>query len=434
MTSEGVVRSQLTPSGPEPVSAITPGGRHAAVSGAALVAGRIASMGLGFVAWLIAARLFSPAEVGIASSLVSGMMLCVQLALVGIGSALIVHYPRHADAPGRLLATALRSVAATSLVVAVAFVAVLVATSQELRPVVLMPSIAVAFVALTAFGTLNTLVDHVSIAIRRGDQVLLRNTVFGVVTVIGLFVIPATVDMTGSLAIVLAWVAAGAAACALAAVQLWRSTIGAGGDRGYDRALARRLVATGVPNWMLTLTERAPALVMPILVTEFFSPTTAAFWYAVWMMGWVVMIVPISMGQTLLAEIARHPDHVRRTTGAAIRGSLLLGAAGALAMAILAGFALSFLGRAYADAGQVALRVLLISVLPVTVIQGYYAVCRARGALREAVLVGAAVGAVSVAAALVSGSASGLVGMAAAWVIVQSAAAVWAAIRIRALV
>ncbi|HEX7172789.1 MAG TPA: lipopolysaccharide biosynthesis protein [Candidatus Limnocylindria bacterium] len=411
------------------------GGGQAEVmfSGIGLIAGRVAAMGLGFVSWLLAARLFSPAEVGLASGLVSAMMLCVQLALLGIGSAAIAAFPRHRKAPDRLFNTGATSVVMTSGLVGVGFLALAAFALEELR-VVATAGYAAAFLAMTVFGTLNTYYDYVSIAIHRGAQILLRNTAFGLVVIIAIALVWGTSGLPGSLAIIVGWAVAGLVACLLALMQLRRGAMALRPRAAFERPIVRDLVREGIPNWMLTLTERAPALILPILVTELLSPTTNAFWYAVWMMGWVVLIVPISIGQTLFAEASQHPDAIGPAVSRAVRSSLVIGLIAAVGLALVADVALGLLGPSYASAGAFPLRILVASVIPVSVIQMYYAVCRARGALREAVLTGAGSGAVALTITMLGGVGWGLIGMAVGWLAVQGVAAGWAALRIRALV
>jgi O-antigen/teichoic acid export membrane protein len=403
------------------------------ISGMGLIAGRVASMGLGFIAWLVAARVFPPSEVGVASGLVAAMMLCVQIALFGIGSAAIAAYADHHGSPSRLLNTGATAVVVTSAVIGLVFIGLAAVAFDELR-VVVVPAYAVAFMAMAVFGTLNTFYDHASIALHRGDQVLVRNAAFGLVSILGVLVLPRLVEVSGSLVIVASWAAAGLVACLLALVQLRRSVPSFRPQAAIDVPLAGALVRTGVPNWLLTLTERAPALILPILVTELLSPTTNAFWYAVWMMGWVVLIVPISIGQTLFAEASQRPRAIASAVRRAVRSSLAIGVAAAIVLAILAEVALGLLGEAYAAAGVLSLRVLVLSVVPYTLTQSYYAVCRARGALGEAIVVGMIIGVAALGITLVGGSLGGLVGMAVGWLAVHVLAGLWAALRIRTLI
>ena len=60
---------------------------------------------------------------------------------------------------------------------------------------------------------------------------------------------------------------------------------------------ATELSRVGLPNDLLTLTERAPGFVLPIVVTELLSPADNAHWYAAWMMAWVVFVIPIQVGR-----------------------------------------------------------------------------------------------------------------------------------------
>ena len=66
-------------------------------------------MSLGFFSWLLAAHLLARADVGLAGGTIAAMMLCAQIALLGIGSAVIAEFPR-ADSP-QALSTALAIVA-----------------------------------------------------------------------------------------------------------------------------------------------------------------------------------------------------------------------------------------------------------------------------------------------------------------------------------
>lgn len=399
------------------------------LSSLALIAARVASMGLGFLGWLLAARLFVPAEVGIASALVAAMMLCIQLGLLGIGSAVVALLPSYRQAAEHLVDVGATVVVLCVSGVALAFFLLALTLLGELS-IVVTPAYAVAFLAMTVFGTLNTYYDFVSVALRRGDQVLVRNIAFGVVT-IAVLVIGTSLrtGAAGSLIILIAWAFAGLAACTIAGVQV-TGAIGRRPTPRWDLSQTRLLVGVGWPNWLLTLAERAPVLVIPVLVAEILGPTTNAFWYAAWMMGWVVLIIPISIGQSVFAEVSRDPVNARSSMLHGLRSSLAIGVPAAFAVALVAELALTLLGARYAAEGAPALRVLVIGVVPVTVIQAYYAVSRARGALTEAIVVGALGGGATVAAVLGAGMVSGLVAMAVAWVAAQIVIAAWAGVRL----
>ena len=399
----------------------------------ALILGRVASSGLGFLTWLITARLFAPAEVGIASGVVSAMMLCVQLALLGIGAAVIKLYPEHESRPARLLDSSLNLVSAAALVASGLFLLLASVAFRELSVVAATPLYTLLFLAMTLFGAVNVLLDNVSIAMRRNDQVFVRNVLFGIITISLVAALPLLLGAADSISIVFAWALAGFGACALGAVQLWRSLSHYFYRPQINLGIGRRLVRVGLPNYLLTLTERAPNWVIPIIVTELLSPVDNAHWYTVWMMAWVVFIVPISVGQNLFAEASRRPDAIREALRHSTRTSLLLGGLAAGGIALFAPLILSLLGPGYAAAGVTPLRILVLAVVPVIYIQNYYAICRARSKLLEATLTGITSGTASVVAAIAVGPVYGLTGMALSWLITQSLVSLWAIWRLRRL-
>ncbi len=397
-----------------------------------LVAGKVASMGLGFLFWLLAARLYAPADVGLAAGAISAMMLCTQLALLGIGSAFILRLPRHRDRPAPLLDSAFTMVSLTSLAAGGLFLLLASGAFQELAVVGRDPLFATAFLAACVLGTVGIVLDQVDTALRRGDQMLVRNVAFGVAALAALVAL--TLADRGSLMVFLPWVAAGAAALGLGLLQLRRALGRYRFRPALHRASSRELVGAGLPNWALTLTERAPGLILPIVVVELLSPETNAFWYAVWMMAWVVYIVPIQVGMNLFAELARHPDGLHGAVRQGIRTSLALGALGAVGLAVTAELVLGMLGPGYADAGATPLRLLVVAVVPLTLVHAYFAACRATGALTEATLVGALSGTVAVVGAALVSTSFGLPGMAVAWVTAQTLAGGWAAWRLRTFI
>lgn len=398
----------------------------------ALVASRVAAMALGFGFWLLAARLFPPAEVGLAAAVVAAMMLCTNLAQMGLGSAVIARLPRHREQPGPLIESAITLSAWAATAGAVLFLVVASVALAELGAVARDPVYAFLFVGTAVLGTLGLLLEQTSTALRRGDQALTRALAFGATTLFVLLVLQVASDSTSSTLLFAPWFAAAAVAFAMGLRQLRRTLGGYRTRMAVRPALGRELFRTGLPNHALTLAERAPGLVLPIVVTELVSPGDNAVWYAVWMMAWVVFIVPIQVGMAMFAEIA---EDVRRAATATRRGvtaSLAIGVPAALVVVAAADPLLSLMGPSYAESGVAPLRILVLGFLPLTVISAYYAACRARDELAEPIVAGWIAAVASVAVPAAAGVSSGLDAMALAWVLVQVLMAVWAAARILA--
>ena len=295
-----------------------PAPRSQVSNGLALIAAKVVTMGLGFVFWVLAARVFTADEVGVAAGVVSAMMLCTQLALLGLGSAFITHFPRLQARPAALLDTSLTAVAVLGVMWGAAFLVIAGWAFRQLDVVASRPLFGALFVAACVFGTAGILLDQIATALRRGEQALLRNAVCAVGTVGVLAALAALGAPRDAQTIFLPWTLAGLAGGAVGVLQLRRALPTYRPRAAADRRLVRELTTAGLPNYALTLAERAPGLVLPVLVAELLSPAANATWYAVWMMAWVVYIVPIQVGMTIFAEVAHDPTSLR-AVGAAGR-------------------------------------------------------------------------------------------------------------------
>jgi O-antigen/teichoic acid export membrane protein len=405
-------------------------------------------MGLGFIFWLTAAHAAPQADVGFAAAVVSAMMLCTQFAQLGVGSAFIALLPSERRPPAHLLDIALTLTVVGSAFVATGFLLVAKAWLPELGRVSATPTWTAAFLAMCIFGTIGIVLDQVNVGFGRGAQVLIRTAAFGGITLLPLAIMLAVGVPMNAMQLAACWVAAGAAATAVGLVQLRKTVplgvvsadVPTGAARGryryrprWERGLGGRMMTVGLANHLLTLCERAPGLILPIVVTELLSAEATAVWYIVWMCAWVVFTAPISIGIAQFAEASRRPEAAAAATRTALRASLLYAGIGAVLVAALANLVLHLLGPQYADQGVTPLRLLLLGVLPLAVVSAYYAQCRASGRLAEAIGLATVAGLGAVAIPAMAGTQYGLAGMALAWVAVQAIAAGWAGMRLWAL-
>lgn len=414
-------------------SAATVAGRTplpAAVNSLALITAKVAAMGLGFLFWLLAARMAPPAVVGVAAAAVSAMMLCTQVAILGFGSAVITHTRGNRERLAVLLNSALVLTVSAGTALSVAFVLLAGALFDDLDVVAGSPTFAALFIAASVFGTLGILLDQSATALRRGDQVLIRNVAFGAGTLLALVAASLSIPRLSPGAVFAPWALAGAVATGVGLWQLRRVVPGYRPRLSVDRQLSRSLIGAALPNHALTLVDRVPGLLLPILVTELLSPDANATWYVAWMMAWVVSIVPVQVGLTMFSEIAHDPRSQRRVVRQGVRTSLGFGLPLAAGVALLAEPLLGLLGPHYAATGTTPLRVLVLAWVPLTFVQAYYAAARARRRLREALAVAAVSAIVSVTAAIVAGVDGGLTPMAVAWVGAQVATGLWAGLRL----
>ena len=394
-----------------------------------LLVGKGFQMGAGFLFWIVAANAATVADVGVAAATVSAVMLCTQLGVLGTGSAVILALGR-GESRRQTLDTAFTLVTVAAAVTALGYLAVtwmvnsdgLAATHRGLFPAL--------FIASAIFGTVMIFQDQASIALHHTEGAATRYAIGGTAT-LAVVLSAASLFRLSSTALVACWSVGSVAAALVGVIQLHR-WVGYHYRPSVHAGRLRRMTRVGVSNQMLTLTERLPPVLIPIVLAHFASPTATAYWYPAWMMAWAAFTAPISVGMVQFADMVREPGRARAIVKAGVVWSLLLG--GSLCLVLVAGadVLLSLMGDGYAAASATALRVLVLGLVPFVVIQAFNALCRASNRTWEATVLGfLMMVAVCVGTAVLADR--GTTAVAVLWVGCTGAGALWAGIRLYAV-
>jgi O-antigen/teichoic acid export membrane protein len=393
-----------------------------------MVIGKVAQMGFGFLFWIVAARITDVAGVGTVAATVSAVMLVTQIGLLGVGATMIVSIGR-GEPVGRVLDTGFTIVTATSVLAAVGYVVITALGSGDVAATQSDLPFMGLFLVAAVCGTVGVCLDQAGIALGRPAGTVVRYLLGGVVMLAGLPVLASVSSgHLGAGPVFAVWTLSSVVICVTGAVQL-RRWVGYRYRGGLDTGGLRSHLAVGVPNHLLTLTERLPALLVPVLVAHLVSPEATAYWYPAWMLAWVAFTVPVQVGLVQFSEGVRRPGELGRTVRSGFASGLLLGGAAALVLAVFAHPLLALIGADYADESATALRVLTLGIIPFAVWQSYNARCRAAGQVREGVVAGLVLAA-AICVATVWVAPEGSTALAVAWVASSSLGAVWAAWRL----
>ncbi|RAM36891.1 lipopolysaccharide biosynthesis protein [Arthrobacter globiformis] len=403
--------------------------RHSALrSSLGLVAGKAAQTGAGFAFWIVAARATSDREVGLTTAAVSAVMICTQLAVLGAGSAVIVAVGR-GEAPARILDAAFAIVGVAGTILSIGYLALQSAVAPDTASVSVL--FWLTFIVAAVTGTMVIVLDQALVALGRGASATSRYVLGGAVSLGAAGAVALWAHGAPDDVLLACWTLGSAVACMVGAIQL-RKLVGYRPRPSLRLARGRPLLALGFPNQLLTLTERTPGLVLPLLLAHTVAPEAAAYWYPAWMMAWAAYQAPTLMGIVQFSEGVRDADRLVPSTWASLRWSLAIGGLGAAVLILLAHPLLSLLGERYADSSAGALRWLAAGLVPYAVLQAYNAVCRARGRYTEAIVVGVTLG-VALCASALSAADRGATDMALAWLLVLSIGAAVVGLRLVAV-
>jgi O-antigen/teichoic acid export membrane protein len=311
---------------------------------------------LGFVFWLVVARLYPVHEVGQATSLLSALALLSYFSLVGMSSSLVRRLPTSTQRSEHV-STAFLVVAGVSVLVALIFAVVAGVTTPELAFVTASWANLGTFVALAVGAALNLLAASVFVALRSAKYNLLVN---GVLMSLAKIVLPFLLIWAGAIGI---FAASGLASCLAVLVSLWliRNRLRIPLRLAISFPIIRDTIRFCIGTYLQGSLNLVPLLVIPILVLEQLGPEVAAAYFMAFQIATVVNSISFAVGESMFAEGAHEQEPLRALAkrSAAIMASVTVPAV--LGVVVLAGPALRMFGEAYADAAETALIVLAVS-------------------------------------------------------------------------
>ena len=192
--------------------------RQLLFSSASLMASQILTAGVGFLFWVVAARRFDEASVGVASAAISAMSLIGAIGTVGMGTLLIREMPLNRGSEHRMLSAALLLSSGLGAVLGVAFVLLAPLLSDEFAPLVADPWIWLSVVVGSGLTAAGLNMDQALVGLLRSELQLVRNIVAAGGRLLLLLATVFIGSAAGSLAMLGSW--SGALALSMAALAL----------------------------------------------------------------------------------------------------------------------------------------------------------------------------------------------------------------------
>ncbi|HET6793718.1 MAG TPA: oligosaccharide flippase family protein [Acidimicrobiales bacterium] len=348
-----------------------------------------ASMGaLGFLFWIVAAHLFPPAEVGLATTLVSAAILIGYASLLGFNNTFIRYLPSSARRDDEIN-TGLILVFLGALVIGGAYVGAIPSFVPQLGFLRARPLESVAIVVFVAFGSVNLVTDAVFVAYRSARyNFLVDGLLQGTIRL----ALPVALVGLGAFGLFAAFgVASTAAVVASIALLAWRFSYRPRLRVSFD--VLRRVFRFGAANYLAEMMTMAPVVALPLIVVHQRGPAEAGYFYLAMSIANMLYAVFIAVGTSLFAEGSQPGERLGRLAHRSGRLQLIA-LAPAVVIAAGAHRILSVFGSGYAGHGTTALVVLAAASPAVALKHWTAAMLRVRHQLRALVAANFAVGAV----------------------------------------
>ncbi|MFI9270098.1 lipopolysaccharide biosynthesis protein [Kitasatospora sp. NPDC052896] len=318
--------------------------------------------GLGFLFWVVAAHLFSPAQVGTATSLTNAMSLIAYFSLFGLNSTL-VRFP----APGELrhaqICQAVLLVFVAGCLLGTGYLLGLPWYGARLLAVREDPVQAVALVLFCALSAVNLLTDAVFVSERLAQYNTLVDGVLQGATKLAL---PFALTGLGAFGIVAA-TGGGYAVAVLASLWFLRRRLG----------LRPRLVASGtrlreqlgfsVASYLSSLLNLAPLLVLPLIVLQRLGTEAAAYYFVAFQIANLANAASFAVSESMFAEVSADESRFAEVLRRSARLIALVQLPAAVVLAAGSGLLLRLFGGAYPARAQGLLVVLALGTVAVAV-------------------------------------------------------------------
>ncbi|RWM14438.1 MAG: hypothetical protein E5X53_28410 [Mesorhizobium sp.] len=285
----------------------------------ALAIGTVATAGLGFVYWWLAARLFPPEVIGKASALLSVMGLVGLLGEAGLGTLLMGEIVRHPGKERGLVAAA----ASVGVALTVGLALLFVFEEAHLNSSTGLIGgwfVGAAFVLGCGLTGLSMVGDQALVGHLRSSGKMMRQVLFSVVKLM-LIAALAAAGYASNSAILLSWVAA------LPASWIGFDLLTRGGARRLvgrpDFRLLHTLRRKVFGHYALDVAAQAPGVIMPYLVLVLLSPTTNAAFVPLWMLVSMASLIPAAMATVLFPVVRASPKQSRHDILLSLTASLL---------------------------------------------------------------------------------------------------------------
>jgi O-antigen/teichoic acid export membrane protein/aminoglycoside phosphotransferase (APT) family kinase protein len=379
---------------------------------------------LGLLFWVLAARLYTPAAVGLNSVALSAMMLLGQLALLNLNYVLLRFLPVAGGGTRRLVLGAYCVSGALSGIAATVFVlgaglwapALLAHTGRTQLMLFIVPA--------TVVWTIFLLQDFVLTAVKRATVVPVENAVFAVLKIALLVAAVATLQEDGVAA---SWVVATAVVVVATNAYLFLRALPAHEIVTRDVAVplslagARQFVVAdyaGATFWS------AATFGLPMLVIAVVGPVGAGVYGIAWTIAFSLYLVSSSMGQSLVAHLATDPDEAPTARRSMEVRALTLLVPAVAVLALAAPVVLGLFGEDYAQLGTGVLVLAALSSLPNIITTSTVSVARVQRRLPVLVAVPAGISTLTIALSLLLLPRWGVTGVGMAWLVSQTLVAV----------
>lgn len=257
--------------------------------------------GFGFIFWRVNTNFYSPAQIGIATAIISSVQLLTNISMLGLPQAVVKIIP-NAKRVHNLVGEIMLLTFITSVFAGIIYIFVAPAIAPEIANLLKNPAYTCVFLVLTGVTGVNTLTDSVLIAKRRADFVLYEYLAAG----ISKLVMAISLTSFGSMGIFFASNGSFIVALTITLVGFRLLQLHPRPTKSFINV--REIKGLATKNYIAALLGGSSTLLLPLIIMNILTPSDAAYYYMVFMIAGLINFIPTATSNSLYAELAHNTN------------------------------------------------------------------------------------------------------------------------------
>jgi len=298
--------------------------------------------GLGFVFWIIIARLYKTEYVGIAATLISIMSLLSSFTIMGLGSSLTRYLPKSVN-KNELINSSFVIVAIFALLASVIFLLGLQVFSPQLLFLRSNFFYIFSFTIFIILCSWNNLVESIFMAFRAAGNILIKNIIISILKL----VLPFALIAFGTYGI-FASSASALALGVLAGLIILFIKFKIKFSISVNFSLIKEYSVYSISNYMVSFMLTMPSLVLSVVILNVLSAKYAAYYYVASTIQSVLLVIPMVAEQALLTEGSHNETELKKHVKKAIAMILVILIPATAIIVLFGNILLQFFGKSYA--------------------------------------------------------------------------------------
>jgi O-antigen/teichoic acid export membrane protein len=316
---------------------------------------------LGFIFWTVSARLYSPVEIGLATTIISSVTLLSTISQLGLNNAIIRYLPG-SKYPNRYINSPTLLVLLLSAILGTLFLVFINDFSSRIAFIRSTSNGELIFLAFVVLSAVNGLTDGVFIGSRVTQFVLYETVAASLTRLLGTFVFHGLhaygIIYSSAFGVIMSLI--------VTYVVFFKRF-----HYRFEPKIRLNVLLTmgkySMGSYVGNLLITATPLILPLIITNRLGAANAAFFYIAMTIASFLYYVPQATTLSLFAEGVNNDQQLTRLVKHSflLIGRLLL--PGVLLILLLGSYVLAIFGHAYNVAAVDILRLLAIAAIPLSI-------------------------------------------------------------------